>query len=240
MLISRLLPGLREIRTPIAAGFIWLVLFALLLLGSNVGPFLDLSGIPPEEADKLPERTAYWTIVGRSLDNLQKVILNPLVATVLIFLAYLVGTVSTMVSNLVLALIDRIIALATRTSSDHLKFANLVRLIGREPELYELYERLRCEIEFRAGVSIPLVAMVIVLSGELGAAGFDAAAYLLVGLWWLFLMMIVLVIQAIGNRRRLGVVLREAISRLDQPDRAANTEQAPERMADQDQESLEL
>lgn len=217
------------------AGFIWFFLLATLFFLDNSGLLFDLSGMTPEEADALQSETWQWTVLAKSFQNLQAIILNPFVAAITLFLTFLVGSVSTMISNALVAVIDWSIGLATKTPNDHLKFVNWVRLIGREPELYDLHERLRYEVEFRAGVSLPLITTIFALSSELSST--EWGVYL-IGLWWLFLLMIALLVQAIRNRRRLRVVLLEAMSRLEQRDHEVTTEETSGGTPDQGQEQL--
>lgn len=232
MLLARLLPGLREIRTPIVVGFIWLVMIGGPLLFVNPQWLVGLGSLTIKEAKRLQGASVDWAVAGKAFNGLLKVFSNPLMAAALSLLAYLMGAVSTMASNALLAGIDYAIGAIARQSSEHLSFATVVRLLGREPDLYDLYERLRSEIEFRAGVSLPLAAAALYLS-----AFWAAGTPLAVVLGWISLLMALLTIEAISNRRRLRIVLLEAISRLDRKDDGVEgTGQAPQPEHDQDKE----
>lgn len=226
MILSRLLPGLREIRTPLVTGFIWLVPFGLFLVfGSGTFELGALSGISPKEVDKLPTDTATVTVIGATLSRIYAWISNPIIAAVLCLLAYLVGSVSTMISNGLVAGLDRLIGIVLKQPHEHLEFANIVRLVGREPELYDLYDRLRSEIEFRAGTSLPLAA--IAWMATRWQAGNEETASVLVGLWWGFVVMVALMVQAVRRHRRLRVIMIEALRRFDAGDeRRLSTEPA--------------
>ncbi|MEV1170140.1 hypothetical protein [Nonomuraea sp. NPDC049784] len=209
-----MLPGLREIRTPLVTGFIWLVPFAA-FLAFGTGAFTSeiVSGISPEEADKLPPGTAMATVIGASLSRIYTWISNPIIAAVLCLAAYVVGSFSTLLSNGLVAGVDRLIGLVRKEPHEHLEFANVVRLVGREPELYELYDRLRAETEFRAGISLPLAAMTVLATRFFG--GVDDYGALVVGLWWGFLILAALVLQSVQRHRRLRLIMVEAIARFD-------------------------
>jgi hypothetical protein len=73
-------------------------------------------------------------------------------------------------------------------------------LVGREPELYSVYDRLISEYEFRIGIGAPLIALIVTLTARWS-------------LLWLLALLPVLVLLATGSRQRMagGDLLADAV-----------------------------
>jgi hypothetical protein len=88
-------------------------------------------------------------------------------------------------------------------------------LVGKETELYSVYDRLISEYEFRIGIGAPLVALIITLATRWS-------------LLWLLILFPVFVLLATGSQQRMaaGDLLADAI-RLKRIDVALPQELAP-------------
>lgn len=73
-------------------------------------------------------------------------------------------------------------------------------LVGKEPELYSVYDRLISEYEFRTGISAPLIALIITLAARWS-------------LFWLLILLPVMVLLAAGSQQRMaaGDLLADAV-----------------------------
>jgi hypothetical protein len=176
--LSNLLPGFRQLRAPLAAGYLWLLFIYLV---ADLGDAHPTSGITKQIAD-----------LGDALSPVG-------VAAAAGFAAYLIGSFSTWVARELVQLLVRTINPKTgasqgglssrgfaalddlltprvargelRTLADAGRLAREIlgeldliktRLLGRDPELHGEIDRLHAEAEFRFALLLPLTAVAIV------------------------------------------------------------------------------
>ncbi len=160
-MLSTLLPGLREIRARLAAGYCWLALLWLIFR----------SGIPVQQA-----ATGLVEDVYRAIDWAGK----PAVLTVVTFVAYVLGAITVPLivgpvtdivgkAKLWLDIDDRQLdggQIRTRkphfkqvSAKDHLRHGHLPKGLQGDQTLKETFSRLVNEGEFRLAVAPPLIAI---------------------------------------------------------------------------------
>ena len=168
-MLASLLPGLRDVRTPLAVGFLWFFTIWLFF------------------GDRLLEQLPADSPVRTNLLDLSNFFGTGAVLTALSFAAYLFGAVVILdTGSLPIRLAERWIALRRRTGvalelMDHLEkevakygehgVGELVpaddlraRLLVVSQEMYDQYDRLEAEATFRINVAVPMVAFAVVLS----------------------------------------------------------------------------
>jgi hypothetical protein len=174
-MLASLLPGLRSLRAPLAAGYIWLLSAWLL-------------------ADDLPPREEATGLVRR-LYELEGVVSEIGTVVALSFVAYLIGSVSETISSTLLRSLRRItvgnpaqhsyhqfirrelrrwgerdkpVELSLEESEELAQGltteefgAIRARLMAEQSALYGEYDRLRSEAEFRVAIVLPLVSLIL-------------------------------------------------------------------------------
>jgi hypothetical protein len=93
------------------------------------------------------------------------------------------------------------------------------RLLGKEPDLYAGYDRYRSEAQFRAAISAPLTAILIVLAirlSPLWLLGLFAIAELLRRSWESYRQSVFMLVQAVLTER-VTFPAREQIVEFDSP-----------------------
>ncbi|MGW5689140.1 hypothetical protein [Nonomuraea sp. NPDC003754] len=167
-MLANLVPGIRDLRAPLAAGYLWLVV-AWLTWARHLPT-------PDKATDLLADAYRLGSTAGL-----------PAVGVALSFAAYIIGLFSTSVSTPALKLLSRrfdsmefvLEEITDRFGVDgqrHLFPTALTyvlreelrlipaRLLGREPEIFEAHDRLNAEAEFRAAVSLPLTAIGVTMA----------------------------------------------------------------------------
>lgn len=169
-MLASLLPGLRDVRTPLAVGFLWFFTIWLFF------------------GDRLLDQLPADSPVRTNLLDLSNFFGAGVILTALSFAAYLFGAVVTLdTDSLPIRFAERWIALRRSTGvglelMDHLakelaKYGEhpvsgelvpaddlRARLLVVSQEMYDQYDRLEAEATFRINVAIPMVAFGVVLS----------------------------------------------------------------------------
>jgi hypothetical protein len=284
-MLSNLLPGIREIRTPLASGYLWLLIFWL-WLPSHLTKVAPTSGIPGDitHLAHYGGRAAVGIALSFAayLIGILSQFLNFPFVRLGTLIAYIPASIKSTGARLSIGIPmlgisfsvdtagppmpdfedeedyesfkaserERLFALSsgrlgikglnslnsfasekaeTTGHSKSVKYkyrllAYLLRevpnegnaLVGREPDLYSVYDRLISEYEFRTGVSLPLGVLVSTLAFHWSP-------------WWLFAILPLLVLLATGSQQRIaaGDLLADAV-RLKRIEVAPPADLAPE------------
>jgi hypothetical protein len=214
-MLAGLLPGLRQVRTPLAVGYLWLLNLWLLLAdylprkaaGGVVGQIFELGGLPGKGV-VLAALTFIAYLIGSSLNVLSPTlvlmrILSLRVRGAIIFPGTLPVSFTRAYSDLRRrqSIPDPI---SNRDVREIVKevFSErhdlITKLLIADKELYSEYDRLESEADFRRNIAIPLAVLFVIMAMRLNP------------LWWFGLVSVIMVFWQ-GTTRQfeaLAVLLR--------------------------------